>query len=305
MKKGFTLLELIITLLVVFILVTVGGVSYKLVLEKAKARVCATNQEVILRAVKVASLEAGVLGELDNERYLEHIGNAYAQVMKESGWWTRFSYFFVRLNTPPEVYADVGKYVDPQYMKKYGVEPQVLVCPSDRNGPPSYGVNTALEGIKWGDINEGIVVVGDCDNVSFTQVSDLSGKHYTTLESLVSNTPKIQAILPVGRVLKEDSTDMPVLVTAIGQCINGCNASDKECKKNCALHKTVEVQGQIIEGGEGPGGVSGSGLSVNSVDQDDECKQKPSKEKCEECCDLKCKHAGTDCSFRCKGKCKK
>lgn len=302
MKKGFTLLELIITLLVVFILVTVGGVSYRLVLEKARARVDETNKQTILRAIKVASLEAGVLGELDNEWYLQHIGNAYTEVMKESGWWTKFSYFFVRLNTPRDVYADVGKYVDPQYMKKYGVDPQVFISPSDKNGPPSYGINARLEGKKWDEIEAGTIVIGDCDNPAgtFVLLSELSARHYTTLESLVSNSPKIQAILLVGRVLEEDGKDMRVLVTAIGDCISNCG-SDKECKKNCALHVEVdEAETQLEELPE----ETDDGIEAEGADYGDVCKSKPSKGECDECCEVRCKNGGSNCEPKCKEKCK-
>jgi hypothetical protein len=116
----------------------------------------------------------GSLGDLK----LKHLKKGYAKAIKENDWLTKLSYFFVKINTPSQVYA---QFLTPGNLEKYGVDPQIFNCPADTNGAPSYGIKQGVAGMRWEEIMPGEVIVGDCDNYTFSDETGLAERHIKNL----------------------------------------------------------------------------------------------------------------------------
>ncbi|MBU1121479.1 MAG: hypothetical protein ABIH71_03180 [Candidatus Omnitrophota bacterium] len=176
MRKSFTLMEIMMASVIVVILATLGMGGYIFLLENAKQKACVVNQETWLRVAEIKVRETGILGKFDLEKDMEYIGRAYAEKIKEADWYTKFAYSFVKINKPKQAYAAVTTLMSESVMKKYGVDPQILKCPS--SGLP-YGVNTALQdNMRWKDIPVGTILIGDCDSATFTNLEDLNPSHF-------------------------------------------------------------------------------------------------------------------------------
>ncbi|MCD6228268.1 MAG: prepilin-type N-terminal cleavage/methylation domain-containing protein [Candidatus Omnitrophica bacterium] len=180
MKKGYSLMEVIMVVVVGLIIATFTLVGYRQLLENARQRVCSTNLKALGAAVEVYALENDVLPATLGDLKLEHLLKGYAKAIDNRDWFTKFSYFFIKINTPPDVYA---QFLTPENLKKYGVTPEIFRCPADTNGPPSYGINANLAGKKLEDIPEGEVVIADCDHYTFTSSEQLSFRHFSKFGS--------------------------------------------------------------------------------------------------------------------------
>ncbi len=177
MKKGFTLAEVMITVIVILILATVGMATYKQVLDNAYQKVCAGNLAVLKSAVEIYAIENDVLPATLGQLKLEHLEKAYARAAEERDWQTKFSYFFVKLNSPRPAYAQIAHLndlMDPDEMQKRGIDPQIFICPADHTPPPggiSYGINQALLGLRWENVPSDTAIVGDCDADTFASLA--------------------------------------------------------------------------------------------------------------------------------------
>ena len=158
------------------IIATFTLVGYRQLLENARQRVCSTNLKALGAAVEIYALENDVLPATLGDLKLEHLLKGYAKAIDSRDWFTKFSYFFIKINTPPDVYA---QFLTPENLKKYGVTPEIFRCPADTNGPPSYGINANLVGKKLEDIPEGEVVIADCDHYTFTSQDEFSFRHFS------------------------------------------------------------------------------------------------------------------------------
>ena len=150
------------------ILSTLGIATYRQVLDNARQKVCETNLKTLEAAVEMYALENDALPASLGDLKPSHVKKAYAKVMREEGWLTKFAYFFVKLNTPKEVYAQFLTY---DRLGKYGPAAQVFHCPADTNGGVSYGINAQLAGKRWGDISEDTLIVADCDSHTFGRLA--------------------------------------------------------------------------------------------------------------------------------------
>ncbi|UCD15846.1 MAG: prepilin-type N-terminal cleavage/methylation domain-containing protein [Candidatus Omnitrophota bacterium] len=180
MKKGFTLMEIMVASVIVVILATIGMGGYLFLLKNAEEKACAINQQAIFKAAYIKSKETGSLGKLDLKNNLEYLGRVHAQIMKDADWFTKFSYFLVKTNNSKQAYAAIGDIVDPDIMKKYGIDPQMLSCPSSGF---RYGVNNLDPNLRWEDIDKGTILIGDCQNPTFKLPSELFPAHRLPLAS--------------------------------------------------------------------------------------------------------------------------
>ncbi|MBW2319162.1 MAG: hypothetical protein JRF24_10905 [Deltaproteobacteria bacterium] len=173
-NEGFTLIQLMMALGIVFILASIAGFAYIGILDNARVTVCKTKLKTLNYAVEwyghenEASLE--ILGELK----LEHLEKAYAQVMESSSWYTKFSHAFLKMNLSDEVYAEFLTY---ENLKNFGAVKGSFRCPGDDNGGMSYGINANLAGTLWVNVGDDVVVVGDCDSATFTSATQLRKRH--------------------------------------------------------------------------------------------------------------------------------
>ncbi len=206
MKRGFTLMEIIIALIIVGVFATLSIASYSQFLETARQKVCETNLKVLELAVKAYAAKTDPSPATLSKLESQDIGNAYAKVMADNGWVTKFSYIFVRLNTPRQAYAAVltmSDLMNPDKMKERGVNSEVFVCPSDHTGEGiSYGINAALIGNRWNEVAGNTVLIVDCNSRTFADENDFDGRHAISL-----GTRRIAQAITIGEISQRYEKD--------------------------------------------------------------------------------------------------
>ena len=172
--KGYTLVELLIGMSVILILATSAIISYQYALNASKRRICKTNLKVLSIAIESYMLEKEVFPAVLGDLKLEHFQKGFAYAMQESGWFTKFSNFFVKLNTPSVAYA---QFLTLENLKEYGVMKDFFEDPADENGGVSYGLNGNLAGKTWEEIDNDETLIGDSETYVFTGVEELAHRH--------------------------------------------------------------------------------------------------------------------------------
>jgi len=190
MNRGTTLLELIVVVTVVLILASFAIAGYRQVVDNTRQTICATNEAVIMGAIKQHFISTGVSPASLGQIKPEYLYRSYVEVMQNSTWWIKFSYFFEKLNRPNNAYAELdalSDLVDWEKMKVYGLPLAVFQCPADKTPPPagtSYGINANLRNYtKWKDIPNDEFIVGDCESHTFTSISQLDARHLTNFST--------------------------------------------------------------------------------------------------------------------------
>ncbi len=221
-KRVFTLIELVTVVIVIGILSGLGVVGYNQVLENAKAKVCATNQKALEKAIEIYSLEHDALPASLGLLRLEDLRKGYAQALKGKELRMGFNYWLIKISTPSQAYA---AFLTPDNLKKYGVSEKIFHCPSDSDGGVSYGINADLRDLKWSEIPEGTPIIADCDNYTFNSSTNFPERHKRKLltESFAQMDLKGQAV--VG----EDNSQLSTEVSKAQDCIS----SFKTCKDSC------------------------------------------------------------------------
>lgn len=177
-KKYFTLVEIIIVVIIVGLLATFAIPGYHNMVERAKAKVCESNLNVLLGAVKIYALEndqlPGTLGQM-KQKYLEKSWARYFKI--ESRWKIKLAYFLVDLKKRGAAYAQAS------WLERYVGDIKYFICPADDTPPPqgySYGINSNLAGItydQYKSLPDDTVVISDSDSASFPPVAKRHKKY--------------------------------------------------------------------------------------------------------------------------------
>jgi len=162
-RKTFTLTGVLIAVVILAILVTIGFPLYLNAVENARAKVCATNLEVLKAAVETYGVQEGALpGSLSMLRPVD-IKKAWAKVFqKENPWLIKLAYFLVDFDKRGLAYAR-----NVSFRRFVAADSRVFECPDDKNGPPSYGINSAIANLSWRDyerLSSSIWIIADCDH---------------------------------------------------------------------------------------------------------------------------------------------
>ncbi|MCX5708027.1 MAG: prepilin-type N-terminal cleavage/methylation domain-containing protein [Candidatus Omnitrophica bacterium] len=160
-NRAFTLVEIIVTVVIVGILATIGLPTYQNVLESSKERVCDTNLLTLQKAVEMYTMEhdtvPGALSQL-NDKYIR---KAYVEVMSgKDAWKIKLAYFLVNGPQRSLAYAVAGP-------ELYGLPS--LRCPDnpDKNTyltRISYGINSGVAGLTalgYKNLDDNTVIVAD------------------------------------------------------------------------------------------------------------------------------------------------
>lgn len=174
-RRGFTLIEIMIALGALLILGSIAVFAYQKLLDDAREAVCESNVKALTTAVELYGNEYGVVPAVLGDLKMRHLEKAYAQVMKDSDWHTRFAHKFLEISLPDEAYAQFLTYKN---LKRFGVSKKMLRCPEDDNGGISYGINGNLAGRPWAKLRSNVIVVGDCDSPVFFHESQLKKRHH-------------------------------------------------------------------------------------------------------------------------------
>jgi prepilin-type N-terminal cleavage/methylation domain-containing protein len=207
-KKGFTLLELLVVLTVLLILSSLGMYLYQRSLAYAKGTVCQTNLRALQESIILYSAEndalPGTLGELK----LEYLEKGYAKAMEDGGWLIKASTFLIKFDASSYAYAQFLTY---ENLKKYGATEKIFQCPGDHNGGASYGINGELEGKRWGEVGENVIVVADSDKYVFYSVDDLSKRHdhkaFAAIKTGEVVELEVEKIAAIEKEIEPEETD--------------------------------------------------------------------------------------------------
>ena len=252
--KGFTLIELLFVAAIILVLASLGIFLYHKGLVYAKETVCETNLRTLNKAIKLYSSEnndalPASLGQLK----LEHLEKGYAMVMKDNDWRTKFSFLFLKIDASDEAYAQFLTY---ENLKEYGVSNKIFHCPSDGNGGASYGINGALEGKKWSEVEEEMITVADSDSYLFDTKDQLAKRHnhkafgITKLDRIVNVTEENVVLMDGEEVVEVGTIDEE------SDSITICHQTGSGAKKTMTK-KTMTVRKSELSGHLGHGDTIG------------------------------------------------
>lgn len=162
-RHGFTLIELMIVLIVLAILAAIAIPIYRNQIEKTKADVSAANLEVILEAWKITCMKNDV-SPAEMSRLWNKYGEDAFVIVQENKKNFMFDIFSL-----DSVYADGDISTDDSW-----VPPGHGRDPSDPrpNATFSYGLNSAVAGMSWRDIqkdttlNGAVPIIAEFDSTS-------------------------------------------------------------------------------------------------------------------------------------------
>ncbi|MDD2752652.1 MAG: prepilin-type N-terminal cleavage/methylation domain-containing protein [Candidatus Omnitrophica bacterium] len=177
-KKSFTLIEIMVTLVILGVVATIAMPVYRNVIEDAQAKVCQTNLKVLDAALNIYVMENDAMpGDL-SDLSPRIIKKAYAQVMqREDIWKVRLAYSVVGWYKSGLAYAGLLHDLARGDIK-------TLTCPSDptppREGGVSYGMNAALINIRnqnFRALPNDTDVIGDSETPTFADPAALTARH--------------------------------------------------------------------------------------------------------------------------------
>jgi len=186
MKKGFTLLEIVIVLVVLGILATLSFPLYQNTIENAKIKVCETNLETIQAAIEIYGLENDRMPGSISQLKPEHLRRAWVKVFKEENpWKIKLSYFIIDLQNKGLLYAQDS------FVRRYlGGDIKLITCPKDET-PPRWSADGTIEGVSYGINSDAAdetfqdykllggdtIIIADCESERFTALTALQERH--------------------------------------------------------------------------------------------------------------------------------
>lgn len=181
LKKAFTLIQLIIALVIIGVLATLGLPAYQKAIEDSKSKVCQTNLEALSKALDIYAMDNDTMPGSLSELPPEYIQKAYAQVLQKKGAWKiRLAYFILDWEKKGLAYAQAPGLMT--LISKGDV--RLITCPADPTPPAqggiSYGLNSALINMTsqaYRALPANTVLIGDCENNGFNNISQLSENH--------------------------------------------------------------------------------------------------------------------------------
>jgi prepilin-type N-terminal cleavage/methylation domain-containing protein len=206
--RSFTLIEVVISLVIVSILITVGMPLYMNVIENSKARVCESNLKALRTALDIYAMEHDQFPASLSLLPRKYIREAYKRQMEEKdAWQIELAYFILRWREQGTAYAS---YFLKDEIAKGNLN--IITCPMDSSGTPasggySYGVNVLLTDITYADYKAlagNTPIVADCDSATFTGPSEFAymrHKRYRIYPGILYPMPYYQAITKDGTLL--------------------------------------------------------------------------------------------------------
>ncbi len=173
-RKGFSILEIMVTLVIVGILATIGFPMYRGMVEDGKAKLCETNLRALKSALDVYVVEHNVVPGALSMIPSKDIDAAYARLEQgKDGWKVRLASWIVAADESAMAYADFLQDLAAGNLK-------MLACPANKAGGTSYGVFQGIEGLtadSYKALPSGQVLIGDCASATFKSVDELAKRH--------------------------------------------------------------------------------------------------------------------------------
>ena len=184
-KHGFTLIEIIITVVVLSILSAVGAISWDAMVDKTRQDICAQNQTILVGAIKFYIYDNQAAPTSLSSIYPKYTDFALAKMKKDHpvAYAKRaISLAMLRASEPKSaVAANIAPYL--------GMQASVLHCPEDSNGGISYGLHEVFNGITGVSAKNmfeicsenNVVIVADSDLAFISDEGPFAGRHGSTV----------------------------------------------------------------------------------------------------------------------------
>ena len=179
-KHGFTLIEIIITVVVLSILSAVGAISWDAMVDKTRQDICAQNQTILVGAIKFYIYDNQAAPTSLSSIYPKYTDFALAKMKKDHpvAYAKRaISLAMLRASEPKSaVAASIAPYL--------GMQTSVLNCPEGGG----YGMHKVFDQNiisaidiydKCVELNQ--VIIGDSNTPFFSDASELAGRHGNTI----------------------------------------------------------------------------------------------------------------------------
>ena len=186
-RKSFTLIEIMLTIVVISVLASVSIVSYRGVYEKAQEITCEANLEILNTAVELYGIDRDQLPAYLSEVWPKYREEAIALFIERHE--RDKTPYMLALNSVRWVMDNVqmskayAQTVSPKY---YGNDASVLDCPKDSTPRSmggsnySYGLNSRVAGMSYIQYKqlEDFILLADCDASTFTTISDIASTRH-------------------------------------------------------------------------------------------------------------------------------
>ena len=184
-RKSFTLIEIMLTIVVISVLASVSIVSYRGVYEKAQEITCEANLEILNTAVELYGIDRDQLPAYLSEVWPKYREEAIALFIERHE--RDKTPYMLALNSVRWVMDNVqmskayAQTVSPKY---YGNDASVLDCPKDSTprseGGYSYGLNDRVANMTYIQYKqlEDFILLADCDVSTFHDTGDLASTRH-------------------------------------------------------------------------------------------------------------------------------
>ncbi|MCX7926943.1 MAG: prepilin-type N-terminal cleavage/methylation domain-containing protein [Candidatus Omnitrophica bacterium] len=201
-KKGFTMVEILITVVIIGILATIAIPFISNIMEDAAARTCQTNLEAIKAGLDIYIQERGVVPAVISEVPPSYWQKGFAIVFAgKDGWKKQLLYRITAIKERGLAYAQLS------INDLVNGNLALMTCPKDKTPPStggrSYCLNEGLKNMSYTDyqrLSPDTILVYDCEDNSLA--FDFRHKRFvgTTQEK------QAQGIIPTGYTIKIKST---------------------------------------------------------------------------------------------------
>lgn len=203
-RKAFTITEIMIVVVVIGILATLVMPTYQTIVEKSRQKVCESNLNLLKAAMDIYVMEHDTMPASLSQIPQEYIIKAYNSLKEKDKWKIRLAHFILR-------YEQAGfAWAEPFINTLAKGNTRLMTCPADSTPPEaggiSYGVNSSLANMRYRDyknLSGDILLIGDCENPTFTNVYDLSERH----RHIFARTDYAQAMSKSGEVREEGTKE--------------------------------------------------------------------------------------------------
>lgn len=205
-RRSFTLMEIMISTVVMGILITLGFPIYQGFIENSKGKVCETNLKALKSAMDIYAMEYDTMPGSLSELPPKYIGRAYARLMSEpDAWKVKLAYFMVEQEKKGFVYAETFI----TRLTKGNIS--LITCPKDKTPPAeggvSYGFNAQLANMSskaYRALASDVALIADSDQATFTSDDNYAYRHQSV--SLVKVEGYAQEVLKGSASVDSGST---------------------------------------------------------------------------------------------------
>lgn len=209
-KRSFTIVEIIVSLVIIGILATFGVPFYLNIIENSKAKICESNLQALRTALDLYAMEHDKFPASLSMLPHRYIREAYKRRSKEKDFWqVELAYFILRMKQQGVVYAS-GNFLKDEIAKN---NLNIITCPMDHEGLPpasggySYGVNASFADMSYADYKAlpgDTPLVADCENAVFNgpgEFAYMRHKKYRIYSSMAYPMQYYQAVTKDGTII--------------------------------------------------------------------------------------------------------